>query len=281
MGESERPMKRPPWWQWPNILSLDAPIIAVIWQETFARAFDAPVSLPERAVLFLAVWCVYAADHVADGLRLGAPADATARHRFAFQHRIFLGALVLVAGLSALALLPALSLRVILIGTSLAGIVGLYFLWNHFAGEKLARQWAKEFVIGLVFAAGCALVPLLAAPEPARFLSVVLFALVCMANCLLIARLDRERDIHRGETSLAVCLTPHSRPARVIAAVAGFAALPLLPIWPPLAASLVLSALGLWCGVLVERRFGADPAAVWADVVLLSPVVFFALTSGM
>ncbi len=280
MEEPEKPMKPPPWWQWPNILSLDAPSIAVIWQEAFARAFGASVSPPERAVLFLAVWCVYAADHVADGLRLGAPADATARHRFAYQHRFVFSGLVFVAGLSALTLVPALPLRVTLGGALLTGIVGVYFLWNHFAGEKLARQWAKEFIIGLVFATGCALVPLLAAPEPLRLFPTALFALVCMANCLLIARLDRDRDIRRGESSLAVCLSPRSRPARVIAAMAGMAALALLPIWPALATPLALSALGLWCAVFLERKFGADLAAVWADAVLLSPLLVFALRRG-
>ncbi len=269
-------MKTPLWWQWPNILSLDAPVIAVVWQEAFARAFDAPVPLPGRAVLFLAVWCVYAADHVADGLRLGAPADAAGRHRFAFQHRRGLSALVIFACLGALALVPALPPRVIFGGAAIAGIVAVYFFWNHFAGEKLARQWAKELVIGLVFATGCALVPLLAAPEPAKFFATAVFALVCMANCLLIARLDRERDIRRGESSLAVRLSPQDRPARVIAAVAGLAALPFLTLWPALTASLALSALGIWCGVCVERRFGAAPAAVWADAVLLSPLLVMA-----
>jgi hypothetical protein len=262
-----------PWWQWPNILSLDAPAIALVWQEAFARAFAVPVSLPERGLLFLAVWCVYAADHVADGLRLGAPDDATARHRFAHRHSGALIATLVAAGMVSLILVPSLPERVLLGGGVLAAVVGIYFLWNHLAGSKFARSWAKELVVGLVFAAGTALGPLTASPDPAKFAAVGLFALVCMANCLLISRLERELDIRRGESSLAVRLSPHTRPARVIAVVAGIASLALLPHWPALALSLCLSALGIWCGVLVERRYGTELAAVWADAVLLSPLL--------
>ena len=28
---------RTPWWLWPNLLNLDSPLLAVIWQEQFAR----------------------------------------------------------------------------------------------------------------------------------------------------------------------------------------------------------------------------------------------------
>jgi hypothetical protein len=266
---------RAPWWQWPNILSLDAPFIALVWQEAFARAFAAPVSFAERILLFLVVWCVYAADHVADGLRLGAPEGATARHRFAHRHSKPLIALLVAAVVVSAALLPSLPARVFFGGAILAAIVAAYFLWNHLAGHKFARSWAKEFVVGLVFAAGCALGPFTFAPGLEKLAAVGLFALVCMANCLLISRLERELDIQRGEDSLAVHLPPHTRPARLIAPVAAVAALALLGTWPSLALALILSALGIWCGVLVERRHGAAFAAVWADAVLLTPLLTF------
>jgi hypothetical protein len=268
-------MTRTPWWQWPNILSLDAPVIAVVWQEAFARAFAFPVSVSERAVLFLVVWVIYAADHVTDGIRLGAPADAAARHRFASRHRRGLSVLVLVAGLGVLILASFLPLRLMAGGAALGGIVAVYFLWNHLAGERLARRWAKEAVVGGVFALGCALVPLLGSPRPVHFLPVAVFALVCLANCLLISRVERQRDILRGETSLAVGLSPQTRPARAIALLAGGLALPLAGLWPALSAALMVSAAGIWCGLLVERRWGAEPAVVWADFVLLSPLLFW------
>jgi hypothetical protein len=262
-----------PWWQWPNILSLDAPVIALVWQESFARTLGSPVSGAERLLLFLVVWCVYAADHIADGLRLGVPAEATARHRFAHRHSGALAVLVLAASVTGLLLVGALPPRVLSGGLLLAVIVGGYFLWNHLAGPGLARSWAKEGVVGVVFAAGCALGPITAHPGLLPVLAVGLFALLCIANCLFISRLERELDILRGESSLAVKLPPQSRPARVLAAVVACAALPFWAVWPGLVVSLILSAVGLWCGVFVERRFGREFAAVWADAVLLSPVL--------
>lgn len=267
-------MTRAPWWQWPNILSLDAPVIAVVWQEAFARAFMAPVSVSEQAVLFLAVWVIYAADHVVDGIRLGAPSDAAARHRFAYRHRRVLTGLVLAAGLGVLVLAAFLPSPLRGGGMILGGVVAVYFLWNHLAGERLARRWAKEAAVAGVFALGSALVPLLSAPRPAHVLPVAVFALVCLANCLLISRLERPRDILRGETSLAVGLSPQTRPARGIALAAGVLALPLTGFWPALSAALVLSAAGIWSGLLVERRWGPEAAVVWADFVLLSPLLF-------
>lgn len=257
-------------------MSLDAPVIALVWQEAFARAFGAPVSWAERAVLFLVVWSVYAADHVADGLRLGAPEQAAARHQFALRRWRTLSVLVAMAGLGAVAAACLVPPRVIAGGAIIAGCVAVYFVWNQFAGERWGRQWAKEITVGAVFAAGCALAPMAARPAWEAVGPVVVFALVCMANCLLIARLERERDIQRGESSLAVRLQPHTRPARIIAAMAGVAAMALIPAWLRLAIPLLLSAAGIWCGVLVERRFGAEAAAVWADAVLLSPLLVFA-----
>lgn len=263
----------PPWWQWPNILSLDAPLIAGVWQEAFARSFGVTLTLSERAVLVLVVWCVYAADHVADGLRLGAPAGAAARHRFALRHCRSLAVAVGLAGAAALVLSLRLPPRALLSGAVLAGATGAYFLWNQCAGTRFGRLWAKETVVGCVFAAGCALVPISLAPASGHLPVVLAFALVCVANCLLIARLDRERDIRRGERSLAVRLSPRTRPARIVALAAVVVALSSGP--PGLAAPILLSAVGLWFGATIERLRGPDAAAAWVDGVLLSPLCFF------
>lgn len=270
-----------PWWLWPNILSLDAPVIAVVWQEAFARSLNASITPTERALLFLAVWCVYAADHVADGFRLGAPPGSAPRHRFAFRHRRALIFAIFLAATVAAALLPGVDFRVLATGCGVAAVVAVYFVWNHFAGHRLARRWAKECVVGFVFAGGCALVPLVASPSVSGAGAAAIFGLVCSANCLLIARLDRERDMHRGETSLAVRLAPRTRPARFLAAMAVTLSLFLLPRWLPLAVSLVVSALGLWAGVWVEKWAGPAVAAVWADAVLLAPVPLFAAAAWL
>jgi len=56
----------PPFWSWLNILSLDAPLIAVLWQALLARTFHIPLRPSGRLALGLTVWAIYLADRVLD-----------------------------------------------------------------------------------------------------------------------------------------------------------------------------------------------------------------------
>jgi hypothetical protein len=60
-----------PWrfWLWPNFLSLDAPVVAVLWQVLLTRDLAVHVKPGEPLVLALCVWLVYVADRVLDALR--------------------------------------------------------------------------------------------------------------------------------------------------------------------------------------------------------------------
>ena len=51
-----------PWWLWPNVLALDAPTVAVVWQRFLGWAFDSPVPAVASVVLGLTVWSIYLAD---------------------------------------------------------------------------------------------------------------------------------------------------------------------------------------------------------------------------
>lgn len=267
-----------PWWLWANVLSLDAPIIAIIWQQMFAQTFGVHLSFPERAALFLAVWIVYASDRILDGIRLPIDPDTSARHKFAARHRVWGMAGIVLAGLTGVALVPFLPVRLLGAGFLFVVFTGLYFLWNQRKSARWGRGWLKEAAVGALFACGCALAPFVKSQSGFHTaIPIGLFALLCAANCLLISRLDRSRDLSRGEQSLAVNLPPNVRPARIVAIL--IVALDLvafaggLPLY--FAASILLSAIGIWCGVYVESSLGRDVAAVWADFVLLSPLVLF------
>ena len=49
----EKTEAKPPWWLWPNLLSLDAPLVAVLWQGIFAAS--AGVSIPFAAHVLLGI----------------------------------------------------------------------------------------------------------------------------------------------------------------------------------------------------------------------------------
>ena len=70
-------------WLWPNLLSLDAPIVALLWQILFARCFHARVGFLPSLLLVLAVWLIYAADRTLDAWSGSA---AQPRHEFYRRH---------------------------------------------------------------------------------------------------------------------------------------------------------------------------------------------------
>ena len=83
------------WWMWPQILALDAPLVALVWQEVMARAHNVRLSWEFRLALFLSTWIIYLLDRTLDGIR-GEP-QQTARHAFCIQHRKLILGLLLPA----------------------------------------------------------------------------------------------------------------------------------------------------------------------------------------
>src|SRR5579864_3623593 len=72
-------------WLWPNLLSLDAPIVALLWQILFTRCFRAPLNPVASALLAFAVWLIYVADRTLD-VQGAACEPLTSRHLFYRLH---------------------------------------------------------------------------------------------------------------------------------------------------------------------------------------------------
>jgi hypothetical protein len=266
---------RIPWWLWPNVLSLDAPAIAIAWQEVFARLAGVAVAGPDRAALFLAVWIVYAVDRLADGFRLQVAPGSAHRHRFSREHARAMSMVVAVAVVAGLAVLPALSPGIVVAGAAMGAVVAVYFVWNHLAGSRFGRGWLKEVVVSLVFAAGAGLVPLVTSPSGRLVAEIGAFAIVCFSNCLLIARLERDRDLERGEASIAPRFPADARPARVLSLVFFL----ICAAWlvgsgrQPSVLALAGSGAAMFGATFVDRFLGTEAACVAADLALLMPAV--------
>jgi hypothetical protein len=54
--------------RWLNLLSLDVVLIALAWQEVFARAAAVTLRWEERALLALSIWMIYIIDHWLDAM---------------------------------------------------------------------------------------------------------------------------------------------------------------------------------------------------------------------
>lgn len=165
-----------PWWLWLQVLALDAPLVAVLWQWMLAESHRVSLPWPFVAALVVATWLIYLLDRTLDLFHHGGP-PATARHRFCQRH---LRPLVLVV-------IPGL-----LWGLGWLGFSHLPsgLLWSGMAVATLTGVYLAVFVVRagsrwqlLVLFAVCAgftmLLAPLSLPPLLRFVAYGLVVLIC------------------------------------------------------------------------------------------------------
>jgi len=245
-----------PLWLWPNLLSLDAPLVAAVWQMLFARAFGASLNSAEVGLLGITVWLIYAADRALDAKR---GVGTSARHAF-YRVRgrkllpLWLAALSLAAWISVTQLSGALFLR----GAVLLAMVMVYLGVVHLAPARLQRWWPKEAVVGVLFALGASLVAWSKVRTPVDAAVIVLFCGLCWMNCVAIERWE-----HHFDWSAVL-------PAAGIAIVA----VVLFDGRPRLGGAVMISALSFVALDILRKKFSDNAVRVLADVALLAPVLF-------
>lgn len=249
--------KRAQLWLWPNLLSLDAPVIALLWQILFVRCFHASMGLPAALLLVLAVWLIYAADRMLDAWRGVA---RTQRHVFYLHHwRVVMPLWVAIFGVCAWLAWTQLSPALWMQGLAITTGAGIYLAAVH-GLPRIWRAGLKEAAVGIVFALGVSLAAWPMVRTGADVLAVVLFCGLCWINCVGIEDWEQASKLR----------------ASAIYAAAGVAmmALVLARHRPVLACAETASALGL---ILIDRycrRISADAIRVLADAVLLTPLLF-------
>lgn len=264
--------RRSPLQLW-HLLSLDAPTVAVVWSLALAQA--AAVRLPAWVPLLLALgtWTVYVADRLLDARR-ALRADAThtlrERHWFHWRHRRWLAPAAGAAAAACAALVLAEMPVEFRARNSMLGAAALVY----FSGVHLPRRprWlptlaSKELLVGVLFAAGCALPALLRAATGTRagvVTAAAYLAALAWLNCHAIDRWESECAAHVTAKSAAL-------------AVAGAALALALRAINPAAAELVCAAVAsaLLLALLNEARtrMPALTLRACADLALLAPVV--------
>ena len=249
--------RRVPWWLVPNLLALDAPLVAAAWQRFLAARFAGAVPVAATVALAAAVWCVYLADRRLDAGRGALDADrhrAAARHPRAYALAAAFAAAVALA--AATQLTAAYWWHGLAVGLGVAG----YLAAAHAAGGSALAGGAKELLVGVGFAAGVA-VPLSVEglPAAAWLPGVAAFAGLCWLNCQLIDRWESPGGRPPGIDGalgvgllLAACVLPTAVGLAVAASVVG------------------LLAVHLGC----RRR--PRVARVLADAALLTPLLAWA-----
>lgn len=253
---------RPPVWLWLNLLSLDAPLVALVWQDFLARCYPTALHIPGRAVLGLTVWAIYLADRLIDVSHPASAAESM-RHRFYRRHRAFaktLFALVVFADLIVTLtwLHPTVLNNGMLVSAGVAAYLAVFPLtrWG-------VPAWKKPLA-ALLFTAGTFLIAWTSVGQPIRQLAwpAAAFCALCLGNLLLVGHWSRTS--HHHSTSGWVWLL------FVFFAIAGVAT-----IWSSSwFFAIVASAAGLCALAQWGRRIPGDARCVLADLVLLTPLLF-------
>lgn len=275
-----------PWWQWPTVLSLDAPAVVVLWQVLIARSASVETRAPEMAVLGGSVWLAYAADRWIEGWRLTPANIRTRRHRF-YQERRWPIAVAWIAVLCADIGVAFLQLGPAELGAGALVLVpaAAYIFSHQLIHRNTRRRPPKEACVAALLGAG-AVVFTFGRPGAnlsAMVLPLILFVLLCFSNCALISVWENDVDRAQGQTSLALQFAGAAAVSRTLPwliallAAAAWLAAPGGQGWP--AASAVLSGILLGLVDASEGRIGRARARVLADVALMTPAIPLVLGS--
>lgn len=249
--------------RWMNALSLDAVLVAVLWQVVFCTSFsDRLPSVSESIALALTVWLIYCADRLLDANRMNVRRPSSFRHRFHHRHRRILSAawgLLLI--LDTVIVSTRIDLKTQSAGMLVAVAVLLYGAAVHLARMPMIR-FTKELQVGVLFASGVGLVTwveVLNAPDQLTdwLVTWCLASLLFACNCVFVAVCELPYDRAQGFDSLpgGMDRTDQMRTrliatTLILAAVsAGGAAIQIIPNTAATAlaaSSLLLSAICTW-----------------------------------
>lgn len=279
--------QRKPIWLYPNLLSLDAPLVAVAWLYIFAKTWRV-VYLPFSTYisLGLVVWVIYVTDRLLDASMNGFSADRLeARHDFHRKHQKVFRTLAMVAGLVAL-ILVVTGLATKIYGYAMFGglMVAGFFTLSVFSSHGPDDiPYTKNVVAGFSFAYGTSMLAyaytgfesqdLLKSPE------LICFAVLCILNISAIdlwEHANRTADLEiKATNELALSL-----PLTLLGAAALIFALkdPDLTTRPFFYAILTGAAL-LQILNRSRAKFSMDALRVLADAALLAPFLVFLASS--
>lgn len=294
------PERRTPFWLWPNLLSLDAPLVAVVWLSLFARVWRIDYHQWQAyGALACAVWAVYLIDRLLD-LKLLDAGDARlgSRHAFTARHEPIMKRLAL-ASLGISTVLTLFFLPSEIIGQNLLGgaraqfgylFPGLVLLVAFFS-MTVASAGSSEIphlrnlVAGLAFSYGTGMVAhvyILTEGIHHLLLSreMLCFGLLCAMNISAIhfwerSSSSRDREF-RAAHELALTL-----PLALLGGAAIFFALGSdEKITRSFFYAILISAALLFVLNRHRARFSLDALRVLADLAMIVPLpVFFALAA--
>ncbi len=272
----KRSSENSPFWCWPSLLGLDAPIVAVTWQALIAKGLGLDLPITHQIALFLSVWIIYLADRLFDSLRAPASAQLTSRLRFAKRFRyLFLTLLAGIAITNTLLIWLTLPREMIWLGVLLSALLLPYFALR-FSKELQARiPIPREVLCGFLFALGSVLTLFPYTANEKLLPIVLLLSIPCAVNCILTSLHESPEDLAAGDVSIVsshpwIGQTIHRLLWLISIAYSLWASIHPSALSLSLAASLVL----LLLLSIFQKRIRSESFGVIADLSLLTPLPF-------
>ena len=245
-------MSRTPVWLLPHRLSLDAPVVALVWQDFVARCYPSPLRIPGRCVLGLTVWAIYLADRLLDAKR-GDDAESFYRKHWGAMASL----LALVLGCDLVTAVLWLRPVVFRNGLALAFAVGAYLCL--FSYVRLGMLTWKRVAAAALFSSGVFLVASTSWTADRLLLPWTGFALLCLCNLRTIIHLEWRKHIDAvfciwAGALCVLCVVEGGPPRWNLALATGAAGLIALTHW--------------------GRSLPKNTGRVLADAVLLAPILY-------
>ncbi len=245
-------------WQWPNLLALDAVIVAAAWQFAFETSLSSHVTTAERIVLAFSVWLTYMADRLFDSRKHPPIRLLSSRHQFAKRNSTILWRLwwsaFSINCVIAFTNLDRLSLKN---GFCLLSACLLYTALNQTLSK---RFFPKELCVALIFAGGV----IIFLDTPLPWFAASAYALLCLCNCVAISLKELKSDQVMGLISLSSI-----RPPFLLPACFAFTALSTIWIHPEIREAILISLVGLFALQRVNRSIQNEVFHLGVDGVLL------------
>jgi hypothetical protein len=272
---------KPLWWQWPTVLSLDAPCVALVWQEMISNICHVTLLYPRQLILGLSIWLAYVADRWIEANRLEFAQIQTKRLMFYRRYRLHVMGVWLPMFAYDLYLgFHRLLIHEVKIGLYLFLAVALYLFSHQWLHRNISWRIPKEICVALLLGIGVGF--FIGLDPKSNFyvlcLCITLFTFLCFINCSLISIWEDNVDKTQGQQTLALQFKFYHHYGRTFplwcAGVVGLSYFFCEGMIRQLVLSVFLSSLGLKLVDYYEPRYGREWARVLADAVLLTPLMF-------
>ena len=212
-----------------NRYSLDAPLIAVLWQTVLARDLSVELAVYHHLILGSSVWLAYSADRFSEPFL---PSSQTAKRYEAFKNsrRSFLFCWVACLFIAVCSSVCQLDSQCLALGFTLASLSLANFYLCFMESRKGAfLPCPKEVRTACILSLGCVLFPACLSKDafPEILFFTVLLFLAFFMNCLYVSKWELHKDRDRGRLS---CLQTKENLMKWLPRVSCFAFLVLVMV---------------------------------------------------